>query len=138
MNPRRSSLHAGLVGAKKRVAGVRRSAGGAAAALVAIKQDTRDWRRLHSLAIVQYALGNAEASDAALQELIEKWAVATAYKVAMVYAYRGEIDLAFEWLDQAYHNRESGVTQLLLDPLFANLHDDPRWEPFLNKMGLPH
>jgi hypothetical protein len=26
----------------------------------------------------------------------------------------------------------------LTDPMFANLHDDPRWKHFLDKLGLPH
>jgi cell division inhibitor SulA len=61
-----------------------------------------------------------------------------AYQIADAHAYRGEIDSAFEWLEHAYDNRDSGLTQLLLDPLLANLRDDPRWEPLLDKMGLPH
>jgi hypothetical protein len=49
-----------------------------------------------------------------------------------------EIDLAFDWLDQAYDERDDSVLRFLRDPLFANLHDDPRWDLFLEKMGLPH
>ena len=90
------------------------------------------------MAIVQHALGDAEASDAALQELIEKSAASAAYQIAYVYAFRGEIDHAFDWLEQAYDNRDSGLPLMLLEPLLANLHDDPRWEAFLDKMGLPH
>ena len=54
-----------------------------------------------------------------------------------VYAFRGEIDLVFHWMDVAYDTRDSGLTSLLLDSLLTNLHDDPRWEPLLDKMGLP-
>ncbi len=112
--------------------------GDAPAALVAMEQETNDGFRLYGMAIVQHALGDARASDAALQELIEKWAAEAAYQVAEVYAFRGEIDLAYEWLEQAYDNRDSGLISMLLDPQLANLHDDPRWEPFLDKMGLPY
>ena len=34
--------------------------------------------------------------------------------------------------------RDGGLADMLADPLLANLHGDPRWEPFLDKMGLPH
>ena len=112
--------------------------GDAPAALVAIEQETSDWVRLFGMALVQHALGDAEASDAALQELIEWGAGVAAYQIAVVYAFRGEIDLAFDWLEQAYNNRDSGLTDMLLQPLLANLHDDPRWTAFLDKMGLPH
>ena len=105
---------------------------------VAMEQETGDAFRLTGTAIVQYALGDAGASDTALDELIEKWPVEAGYQVAQAYVFRGEIDRAFYWLDQAYDNRDSGLTGMLVDPVFANLHDDPRWEPFLDKMGFPH
>jgi hypothetical protein len=54
----------------------------------------------------------------------------------MIYAFRGEIDKAFEWMDRAYDNDETGGEAMHYDPLYANLHDDPRWEAFLDKWGL--
>jgi tetratricopeptide (TPR) repeat protein len=112
--------------------------GDAPSALAAMEQETSDGFRLTGIAIVQHALGDAEASDAALKELIEKYAAFAAYQVAEAFAFRGEIDHAFDWLKQAYDNRDSGLLSVLYDPLLANLHDDPRWEPLLDKMGLPH
>ncbi|MFB3077331.1 MAG: tetratricopeptide repeat protein, partial [Lysobacterales bacterium] len=56
--------------------------GDAQAALVAIQQETSHALRLYGLAIVQHALGDAGASDAALKELIEKYAAEGAYQVA--------------------------------------------------------
>ena len=110
----------------------------APSALVAMEQETSHALRLYGVAIVQHALGDAGASDAALEELIDKYEAFAAYQVAKVYAFRGEIDHAFDWLEQAYDNRDGGLPSMLLDHLFANLHDDPRWELFLDKMGLPH
>ena len=92
--------------------------------------------RLVGTAIVRHALGDAGASDTALKALIECCAAGAEYQVAAVCAYRGEIDSAFGWLEQAYDNRDSGLVLLLLYPPLINLHDDPRWEPFLDKMGL--
>ncbi len=112
--------------------------GDASAALVAIEQETSDIYGLTGTAIAQHALGDAGASDVALKELIEKYATPAAYQVAQVYAFRGEIDHAFDWLERAYDNRDTGMPYMLVRPLLANLHDDPRWEPFLDKMGLPH
>ena len=112
--------------------------GGAPAALVAIQQETADFYRWTGTAIVQHSLGDSEASDVALQELIDKYAALAAYQVAEVFAFRGEIDLAFKWLEQAYVERDVGASQMLLDPLVTNLHDDPRWPAFLDRMGLPH
>ncbi len=90
------------------------------------------------MAVAHHALGDAGASDAAIEELIERFAADMAYQIADAYAFRGEIDNAFEWLERAYDSRDSGLTNLLSDPLLAILHDDPHWEPLLDKMGLPH
>ncbi len=132
------SLMPGGRAAQYRLGFVLLAQGDASAALVAMEQETSDLLRLTGTAIVQHALGDAGASDAALMELIEKYAAVAAYQVAEVYAFRDEIDLAFDWLEQAYDNRDSGLPAMLLEPLLTNLHDDPRWEPFLDKMGLPH
>jgi len=113
------------------------SQGDAPAALAAMEQENDNGLRLLGTAIVQYALGDADASDAALKAVIEGGTANWDYWVAMAYAYRGEIDKAFEWLDRGYSSDESGPT-ILYDPLFTNIHDDPRWERFLDKLGLPH
>jgi TolB-like protein/lipoprotein NlpI len=132
------SLSPGLVGAQYFLGLVLLAQADAKAALVAMEQEASDIYRLIGTAVAQQALGNAGASDAALQELIEKYAAPAAFQVAEIYAFRGESDNAFDWLEQAYDNRDPGLPQMLGDPLLANLHDDPRWEPFLEKMGLPH
>ena len=53
-----------------------------------------------------------------------------------MYATRGDVDLAFEWLERAYDQRDPGVTETKRDPQFRSLHADPRWERFLRKMKL--
>ena len=51
-------------------------------------------------------------------------------------AFRGEVDLAFEWLRKSYEWRDSGTVLARCDHLLGNLHPDPRWQPFLRKMNL--
>ena len=67
--------------------------------------------RLWALAIVHHALGRATESDEALRELIEKYAEDGAYQIAEVHAVRGEADAAFEWLERAYAQRDSGLAR---------------------------
>jgi len=115
--------------------------GEASAALVEIEQmqstGTIGFFRLVGEAVVQHALGNAAASDVALVELIEKYSDTAPYQIAQAYAFRGEIDNAFDRLEQGYTIHDPGMVQMLLDPLLANLRNDPRWEPFIDKMGFP-
>ena len=59
-----------------------------------------------------------------------------AYQIAEVYGYRNDKDRAFEWLERARRQRDAGLSALRPDTLLTNLHDDPRWNAFLRKMGL--
>ena len=75
-------------------------------------------------------------SDAALAQLTANESETAAYQIAEVYAYRGDKDRAFEWLERARRQRDPGLASLRKDPLLPNLHDDPRWNVFLRTMGL--
>ena len=55
----------------------------------------------------------------------------------MNYAYRGDHDLALQWLERAYKQRDSGFVEIVGEPLFKNLASDPRYTAFLRKMNLP-
>ena len=50
------------------------------------------------------------------------FAETAAYQIAEVYAYRGDKDKAFEWLDRARRQRDAGLAGLREDPLLTNLH----------------
>ena len=86
--------------------------------------------------MIHHALGHPAESDAALQALIDGFGWTAAYQVAEVYAYRNEVDKAFEWLERAYAQRDPGVVYTATDKLLRPLHGDPRWQPFLQRMHL--
>jgi len=54
-----------------------------------------------------------------------------------VYAFRGDKDRAFEWLDRAYEMRDDDLYFIKDDPLIKSLENDPRYKAFLKKMNLP-
>jgi tetratricopeptide (TPR) repeat protein len=87
--------------------------------------------------IAYHALGRKKEADAALSELITKYRATGAYQIAEVYAFRNQSDEAFEWLDRAYAQRDSGLTGTKVEPLLKNLHNDPRYAAFLKKLNLP-
>jgi len=138
LNMARSLSPLGPAGAPYVLGKVLLAQGDAPGALLAMEQEPNDGYRMIGLAIAQYALGNYEASDAALHWLMEEAPILTGYQIAEIFAFRGDINSAFEWLESSYDNRDSGMSLMLADPLLVNLHDDPRWELFLDKMGFPH
>jgi len=93
--------------------------------------------RAYLYAIAYYALGRQRESDAALSELITKYHAIGAYQIAGIYAFRNQPDEAFEWLDRAYAQRDSGLIGTKVEPLLKNLHGDPRFAAFLKKLNLP-
>jgi TolB-like protein/Tfp pilus assembly protein PilF len=105
-------------------------------ALAEALREPNDVFRFLTLAIIHHAAGRRSEADAALQELIEKYANTAAYQVAEAYAARGAADLAFEWLERAYAQRDPGTAWTMVDTLLRSLHADSRWDPFLRKMGL--
>jgi tetratricopeptide (TPR) repeat protein len=105
-----------------------------AALAEALKEKSEVWRLL-GLVIAYHALERNAESDAALEELIQKYEEGGAFNIAYVLAYRGEADRAFEWLDKAVEHQDPGLSEIMLEPLFANIRNDPRWLPFLRKIG---
>jgi hypothetical protein len=54
-----------------------------------------------------------------------------------LYAWRGQKDEAFTWLDRAFAQRDGGLTELKFDPLMDSLRTDPRFNSLLRRMNLP-
>ena len=56
---------------------------------------------------------------------------------ALVYAGLRDNDQAFAWLEKAYVERSDFLLVLKVDPLFEGLHDDPRFEGLVRRIGFP-
>jgi len=93
--------------------------------------------RAYLYPIAYYALGRKKESDTALSKLIAKYHEST-YGIAQVYAFRNQSDEAFEWLDRAYAQRNTGLISTKVNPLLKSLHKDPRFATFLKKLNLPN
>jgi TolB-like protein/Tfp pilus assembly protein PilF len=104
------------------------------AALEAMQLEDSSWGMI-GLPLAYHALGEVNESDAALAELIEQYEQGWAYNIAYVLAYRDEADRAFEWLEKAIQYKDPGLSEIPVEPLFSNIHDDPRWLPFLESIG---
>jgi serine/threonine protein kinase len=99
------------------------------------KQGAEGHRRM-GVAMVEHAGGHEKQSQSALKELIAKNAGDMAYQVADVYAWRGEKDKAFEWLERAFEQRDSGLNGIAWDPLLSSLKGDSRYSALLAKLQL--
>jgi TolB-like protein len=89
------------------------------------------------LAEAYHSLGRAKEANAALERSIKEHGDDQAFWIACVFAYSGEADRAFEWLDRAYRQKDPILPYIKAAHEFKNLRGDPRYEAFLNKMNLP-
>jgi TolB-like protein len=107
------------------------------AALAEYMKETVDGARLGGTAMAYFALGRKADSDAALAQMVEGRVDRRAFQIAQVYAFRGESDEAFSWLDRAYAQRDPSLSFIKGVQLLENLEGDPRYKAFLKKMNLP-
>lgn len=92
--------------------------------------------RLSALALTYHALGRKTEADASLRDLTQKYADDAAFQIAETHAFRGENDLAIQWLERAYRQRDGGMVQIYRNPMFRGLEQDERFNALLRKLNL--
>ena len=81
-------------------------------------------------------LGRENEAQTALKRLVTEYGSLDAVIIAGVYAWRGDKDEAFQWLDNGFERRAAGIAYILGSNFFESLIDDPRWAEFLKKVNL--
>lgn len=59
------------------------------------------------------------------------------YSIALIYAGLGEKDKAISYLEKAYDEHSLGPAWLRFDPRLDNLRQEPRFQDFVRRIGLP-
>jgi TolB-like protein/tRNA A-37 threonylcarbamoyl transferase component Bud32/Flp pilus assembly protein TadD len=87
-----------------------------------------------------YAEGGPEAALRAradqLAALSESQPV-DALSIALYYAFAGDVDPAFVWLERALEKRTPQILHIPMDPRFDSLRSDPRYKDLMERIGLP-
>ena len=102
-------------------------------ALAESEKETTVYRYL-GLALAYHALGREAEFDANVAKLIEDMDY---YQVGEAYAFRGEVEKAFVFLDTACRLHDPGLCEIKTDPLLRGLRGDARYAALLRNMGLP-
>jgi TolB-like protein/DNA-binding winged helix-turn-helix (wHTH) protein/Tfp pilus assembly protein PilF len=105
-------------------------------ALAEMEQEPGPYWRLTGEALVYQALGREQDSNASLSQLVEQYQQSMAYQIAEIYAYRGDSDMAFQWLSRAYQQHDSGMRSVKIDPFLRSVRKDPRYADLLKRMRL--
>jgi len=88
------------------------------------------------IAVAYYGVGRHEESDIAMASMQGFGGPYLEYGMAAVYARRGENDKAFESLEKIPNGIMSRA-KILYEPFFLVLHDDPRWQPYIDTREPP-
>jgi TolB-like protein/Flp pilus assembly protein TadD len=107
------------------------------AALAAADQCETELWALQIRAVALHAMGRRAEALAALDQMLKRHAADGPFQIASVYAWRGEKEQAFAWLERAMADRDGGMMDLRLDPLVRGLDGDPRYTALLNRLHLP-
>ena len=105
-------------------------------AVAATEGEAAEWAKLLILACARWGQKRIPEADAALSQLSENFSETAAYQIAEAHAYRDEKDKAFDWLERARRQHDSGMLGLQKDPFLTHLHGDPRWSALLHTMGV--
>jgi len=87
-------------------------------------------------ALVAHSLGRVAEFQAKVTEMTAG-GKPPCYQVAEAYAWAGDRDRAFEWLERAASRRDAGLPYVKYDPLLRDLRGDPRYPAFLRRLNLP-
>ncbi len=112
--------------------------GKAQEALATFQRNSDEEFRAAGEAMAEHTRGDDKASRQALEKLIATGAGDAAYQIVEVYAWRGEKDKAFEWLDRAYRQQDGGLAGIKNDLRLASLRSDPRYVAMLQKLNLSY
>ncbi len=107
-----------------------------AEALRLARQNKDPLQRDFSLALAEYSAGRSVNARAALGRLISKAPDFYAAQISRAYAWYGDNDQAFHWLDRAIDLRDPGVGSIKSIPEYDKLRDDPRYLLALQRMNL--
>jgi eukaryotic-like serine/threonine-protein kinase len=67
---------------------------------------------------------------------LSKHSYVSSYSIAESYMRMDQKQKAFEWLEKAYEEHDSGLVSLAVEPMFESLRPDPRFKEILRRMKL--
>ena len=93
--------------------------------------------QITGMAMAEFTRGNDAASRQLLARMEKDFEIGFAFQIAQVYAWRGEKDPAFAWLERGIPLHDAGLVRLPFDPALDPLRKDPRFAALVAKLGYP-
>jgi len=126
------------VGAHALLARALAARGDAPSALEVIAREPDESAHLAGLASAQYAAGRRDASDEAFTQLRTRYGQTLPGVTGLAYAYRNELEPAFQWLKRAVDQHQPEFAASLActpEPAFIPMKADPRFVALRSSLG---
>jgi tetratricopeptide (TPR) repeat protein len=104
-------------------------------ALAAFEREPGPLYALHGRTLALHDLGRLDESAVALEELTKAEGAAWPFGFARAHAWLGNADEAFHYLERTLAEAPGYLGGIATHPLFSRIHDDPRWQAFVEKAG---
>lgn len=101
-----------------------------------VQKEVGECERFWALAIIASARRDDRGAEEALGRLQAGCVATHSYDIAEAFAFRGEKDAAFAWLQHAIQHRDTGVVTLSYDSYLSGIRDDPRFDGLLVQIRL--
>ncbi|GAC1460889.1 MAG: hypothetical protein PVS2B3_15570 [Steroidobacteraceae bacterium] len=110
--------------------------GDAQAAQAAFEAETDPTWRSSGLPVGYLVTHHEREARAALATLLTRSA-GSEFQTAEAFAFLGQADKSFEWLERARSLHDPGIIWIRRDPLLASITPDPRFGALLKELGMP-
>jgi serine/threonine protein kinase/TolB-like protein/Flp pilus assembly protein TadD len=101
----------------------------------AAAEPDEEWQDFTQTLVKQGGADRAAAGKS-LREFIGRHEKSSPFLVASLYAFRGDADSAFLWLDRAYRARDLGTIDFRESPFFLRYRADARYRRFCETLGV--
>jgi TolB-like protein/Flp pilus assembly protein TadD len=102
-----------------------------------IKGATQAEASVKALMAHAYGLCGKRSKAQKLLDDITRGGTASPYSLAGVHGALGNPDVAFDWLNKAFEQRDVQLVSLKVDPFIDSIRQDHRFHDLVNRVGLP-
>ena len=105
-------------------------------ALIEIEKESHEFFNIYGKNFIYYTLDKDETKEL-FAKFLEMSSEKDPSNVADLYAFRGDYDLSFEYLNKALEVKDPVLLEALTYPSFDPMRSDSRWDELIDKMKLP-
>ena len=102
-----------------------------------IEKETNEFFSLYGRNFIYFDANNSKASEDLFNEFLEKYGEEDMANTADLYAFRGDYEKSFEFLNKALDAKDAVLIEALTYPSFKPMHKDPRWKELIEKINPP-